>query len=128
MKAFAPVGLPASAPCASYGLAEHTVACALRITNREGRDLDSLSDEELQACGDTRFAVKFGHVREDAFRENTYLHRFDACLERLASARRRNSAVCVWYTTRLPPYVVVRAGCRPRKKALRPMGSSLSCI
>eukprot|EP00903_Cladosiphon_okamuranus_P019463 g17897.t1 len=61
VKAFAPVGLSVSAPCASYGLAEHTVACALRVTNKDGQDLDSLSDEQLQACGNTRYAVTFGH-------------------------------------------------------------------
>lgn len=66
VKAFAPVGLSASTPVGSYGLAEHTVACALRVTNKEGQDLDSLSDEHLQACGDTHYAVTFSHVRDDS--------------------------------------------------------------
>ena len=51
--AFETVGLPRHFPVLSYGLAEHTVGCAFFRPNVEGRDLGSISDEHLQACGGT---------------------------------------------------------------------------
>ncbi|CAM9321295.1 unnamed protein product, partial [Ectocarpus sp. 13 AM-2016] len=50
---FAAVGLPAYAPNAAYGLAEHTVGCASFSPNPGGREsLGDISDERLQASGD----------------------------------------------------------------------------
>ncbi|CAM9346479.1 unnamed protein product [Ectocarpus sp. 12 AP-2014] len=53
VETFAAVGLPAYAPNAAYGLAEHTVGCASFSPSPGGRlSLSDMSDERLQASGD----------------------------------------------------------------------------
>ena len=73
--AFMPVGLPASYPVSAYGLAEHTAACSMRPSNGEGRNIDTLSDEALEACGDTSYPVKLANVRYARQYRNARLQR-----------------------------------------------------